>query len=169
MTHARGIGNSSSAAFALILMLLSQACMAIELIGSIVPPFPEGWKDESGACISISLGTDRICEYSIGTLRADGTLIAYIGKSAPRVDPKKGRSLVTDQLSFPRIPRGHDIVFANCERDGKRDETVLALVKTTKTEWWSQVLSAYRADLNTGRFEKIPTKGIRCLNEGWGV
>lgn len=158
-----------AAMLGLVLMLLSRACMATDLIGSIVPPFPEGWKDDGGACISKSLGTDKICDYSIGVLRAPKKLLLYIGKSSQRVDPKKARWIVTDQISFDQLPPGHHVAFALCERRGELDETILAVVKTTDTEWYTDLRSAYKANLNTGRFEKIPPKGIRCLNEGWGA
>jgi len=57
----------------------------------------------------------------------------------------------------------------SCERDGTRDETIIAIVKTTDTEWYDTVRSAFRANLSTGRFEERPPRGCGCRNEGWGV
>lgn len=151
------------------LMALASACVANDITGTIVPPFPEGWKDHGGACISSSLGPNNNCDYSIGVLERPGQLILYIGKSAPRIDPKKARWLVTDQMPYPKAPTGFQVVYSFCERDGKPDETIIAIVKTTDTEWYTTVRLAYRANLSTGRFEKTSTKGVRCLNEGWGV
>jgi len=155
--------------FCLFLTLLSHPCKATNLIGSIVPPYPVEWKSQGGACIGGSLGIERSCDYSIGIIEKSGQLHMYFGKSAPRIDPKKARWFVTDQMLYPKTPAGFHVVYGLCERDGKSDETIIAIVKTTDTEWYTNVKSAYRANLSTGRFEKTSIKGIRCVNEGWGV
>jgi len=161
--------NTVRAIIGACLVLIANACLAGDITGSIVPPFPEGWKDQGGACIGSSLGHDKICEYSIGVVEEGSQLVLYIGKSAPRIDPKKARWLVTDQMPYPKTPAGLRVVFADCERDGRPDETIIAIVKTTDTEWYNTVRSAFRANLTTGRFETTSTKGVRCRNEGWGV
>lgn len=144
------------------LMFLAGSCVANELTGTIVPPFPTGWKDHGGACLDG-------CNYNIGVLEKPGQLILYMGKSAPRVDPKKARWLVTDQMPFPKTPTGFEVVYSLCERNREPDETIIAVVKTIEAEWYTTVKLAYRANLSTGRFEKTTTKGVRCLNDGWGV
>ena len=151
------------------LMLLAGACVAGDLTGTIVPPFPDGWKYQGGACVASSLGIERSCDYSIGVVEKDNHLVLYFGKSAPRIDPKKARWLVSDQMPYPEAPSGFHVVYGLCERNGKPDETIIAIVKTTDTEWSTVVRSAYRANLDTGRFEKTYIKGLRCRNEGWGV
>ena len=148
--------------FSLSVMLLASPSKANDIIGTIVPPYPEKWRDQGGACIAS-------CDYSIGVLEKSNRLFLYFGKSAPRTDPKKARWLVTDQMPYPKTPPGFQVVYGLCERDGKPDDTIIAIVKTTDAEWYTTVRSAYRANFNTGRFEKISTKGVRCQNEGWGV
>jgi hypothetical protein len=150
-------------------MSLVGACVAGDFTGTIVPPFPEEWKDQGGACISGSLGIKRTCDYSIGVVKKDNRLVLYFGKSAPRTDPKKARWLVTDQMPYPEAPSGFQVVYGLCQRNGNPDETIIAIVKTTDTKWYTVIRSAYRANLDTGRFEKVSIKGLRCSNEGWGV
>lgn len=150
------------------LTLLSAAGNAENLVGSTVPPYPAGFRDGGGACISRALDKN-VCEYSLGILRKRGAHLLYLGKSAPRIDPKKARWTVTDQLSIKDIPNGHDISFGLCELNGVQDEAILAVVKITNTDWFTHVHSAYKVNLTTERFEKIPAKGIRCFNEGWGA
>jgi hypothetical protein len=159
----------NAACLGLSLTLLCSASNADSLVGSVVPPYPEGFRDAGGACISKSLGDKDMCLYSLGILRRRGTTLLYIGKSAPRIDPKKARWTVTDQLAFQNLPQGHDVSYGLCEQNGVQDETILAIVRITNTDWYSQIHSAYKVNLATGRFEKIDTKGIRCLNEGWGA
>lgn len=149
--------------------MFASVCGADNIVGSIVPPFPDGWKDEVGSCITDNFGHDNICEYSIGIVKEASQLILYIGRATSRIDPKKARWLVTDQMPYPNLPKGFHVVIALCERNGRLDETIVATVKTTDTEWYSIVHSAFRANLTTGRFETTTTKGVRCRNEGWGV
>lgn len=150
-------------------LLLVGTCVAGDLTGTIVPPFPDGWKDQGGACIAGSLGAEKICDYSIGVVEKDNHLVLFFGKSAPRTDPMKPRWLVTDQMPYPEAPTGFQVVYNQCERNGKPDQTIVAVIKTANTEWYTVVRSAYKANLDTGRFEKISIKGLRCGNEGWGV
>lgn len=161
--------RSILAPLGLTLMLIAGAGRAENLVGSVVPPYPQGFRDGGGACISKALGDKDICQYSLGILRRRGAHLLYLGKAAPRTDPKKARWTVTDQLSIKDIPRGHDLSFGLCEQNGVQDETILAVVKITNTDWYTHVHSAYKVNLTTERFEKIPTKGIRCINEGWGA
>lgn len=149
--------------------MLAAACAANDITGAVVPSFPGGWQYHGDACIGASLSRNKSCDYSIGVLEKPGQLILYIGKSATRIDPKKVRWIVTDQMPYARTPTGFQVVYSLCERNGKADETIIAIVKTTDTEWYTNVRFSYRANLSTGRFEKTSTKGVRCLNEGWGV
>jgi len=126
---ARGLVRAIARILGLGLMTLASACVANDITGTIVPPFPEGWKDQGGACIGSSLGPNSSCDYSIGVLEKPGQLILYIGKSAPRIDPKKAHWLVTDQIPYPKTPTGFQVVYSLCERDGKPDETIIAIVK----------------------------------------
>ena len=148
--------------FNLVLMLFASTCTATETIGSVVPPFPKGWQHEGGSCVAD-------CNFSIGELRAPNGLAFFLGKSAQRVDPNKPRWLVLDLMPYPKTPKGYQVVYSLCERDGNSDETIIAIVKTTDTEWYSTVFRAYKANLNAGRFETTSTKGVRCLNDGWGL
>jgi hypothetical protein len=151
------------------LLLFAGTCIAGDLIRTIVPPFPDGWKDQGGACIAGSLGVEKSCDYSIGVVKKDNHRFLYFGKSAPRTDPKKARWFVTDQMPYPKAPTGFQVVYGLCERNSRRDDTIIAVVKTTDTEWHTVVRSAYKANLETGLFEKISIKGLRCGNEGWGL
>ena len=151
------------------LLLLAGTCVAGNLKGIIVPPFPDGLKDQGGACIAGSLGIEKICDYSIGVVEKDNHLVLYFGKSAPHTDPKKARWLVTDQMPYPEAPTGFQVVYGLCEKNKKPDQTIIAVVKTSDTEWYTVVRAAYKANLDTGRFEKTSNKGLRCGNEGWGI
>lgn len=161
--------NTKTSFLCLLLMLPSYTCQASNLIGRIVPPYPDEWISQGGACIAGKLGIKRSCDYSIGILKNLDQLHIFFGKSAPRINPKKARWFVTDLMPYPKTPAGFHVVYGFCERDGSPDASIIAVVKTTDSEWFSNVQTAYRANMNTGRFEESSIKGVRCRNEGWGV
>jgi hypothetical protein len=141
------------------------------IIGTIVPPYPDGWKGKLGACISHSLGTERICDFSVGISESTNGSIVYVGRKVSLPQAKDAQWLVTDAVIMPSIPAEHYIASSVCQRNRNQDETIVAVVKPPKkeVEWHNKVYVAYKVNLNTGRFEKISSKGIRCLNEGWGL
>jgi len=60
--------------------------------------------------------------------------------------------------------------MTTCESDGKKDETIVAVVRgIEEEEWLEDVLWARRFDLDTQKFVEQPSRGLRCLNEGWGL
>ena len=115
------------------------------------------------------LGFERICDYSVGVLQSPSGLRLYVGKSAPKIEAKKARWLVTDEMIHPPMPPNHQLVYGVCRLNGKKDDTILAVVRNQKVEWYKDIYIAYRVDLSSGRFEKIQTKGIECLNDYWGA
>lgn len=152
----------------LCFFLLSRTSVAGELIGTIVPPFPDGWNELSGACISEISSMESTCAYSISIEKdSNNQRTILFGKSMPRIDQAIPRWLIIDQMPYPRVPLGFHISYGECETNGNRDQSIIAVVQTTNTEWYTIVRQAYRANLNSGRLEKISTHGIRCRNEGW--
>lgn len=155
--------------FFTVLLLFNGACIASEISGTIVPPFPERWKNLGGACIAASLGVDKYCDYSIGVLENVKQRILYFGKLVPNSNAKKAQWLIIDEMSYPVTQLGFQVIYGLCERNRKIDETIIATVKSTDTEWYTTVKLAYRANLKTEHIEKISINEIRCLNEGWGL
>jgi hypothetical protein len=144
-----------------LLALTCQAGQSADLIGTVIPPYPAGWKHLGGACLTYR----ETCDFAISDLKSPSATYVVIGKSARSNDPREPRWLVTDILQ-PRVPAGHHIESADCRLNGKIDGTILAVVKTTDTEWFKNVLVAYRVKLPAGRFEKISTKGVQCARLG---
>ena len=156
------------AALVICFVAFAGTAVAGDLTGKFVPPYPEGWKDKGGACIADGLGPGKSCDYSIGIVEKNSQLILILGKSAPKINPKKARWLVTDQMPYPKTPQDFHVDFGHCEVNGQLDATIIAIVKTTNTEWYTTVRTAFRANLTTERFEAVPIMGIRCINAGWG-
>lgn len=141
-------------------LLLAATSQAASLTGTMIPPFINGWQDRGGACVAD-------CAYTIGDVQKGTRRLLYFGKATTRIDPDKARWLVLDEMVYPRAT-GQHVVYGSCQYKGVADETLIALVKTADTEWLSAKV-AYRANITTHQFQKIPPKGIRCANEGWGL
>ncbi len=141
------------------------------LIGQKVPPYPEGSFSQAGACITGHLGYERMCEYSIGILETDKKEI--VGLLAKRSLKKKEDDpntwIVTDHINYPDIQKGYWFAFGTCRINEKRDETVVAIVKNTETEYQQAHGWAQKINLESGKFEKINPSLVTCFNEGWGL
>ncbi len=141
------------------LMSLAGTCMAGgNLTGTLVPPYPDGWNEQGGTCIGG--GSAEVCAYSIGVVEKDGRQVLYLAKSERPSASREALWLVTDQMPYPYAPEGFEVVYGMCERNGKHDDTIVAVVKTDDEEWYTVVHSAYKANLATGRFERTPTWGV---------
>jgi hypothetical protein len=145
-----------------LLLFVCQPGKSADLIGTIVPPYPTGWRDLGGGCLTY----ERTCDFALSQLQSQVATYMVVGKAAPRIDPRKARWVVTDSLQL-KVPSGHHIEFADCRLNGESDGTILTVVKTTDAEWFKNVVVAYRVGLPAGRFQKISTKGIQCANVGW--
>lgn len=156
----------------LTLLVLPGMVYASDLVGTEIPPYPAGLDESGGACVADSLGTEHICDYSIGTLANDKEEPAYIyaGKFLRNDDKGLAYWKVTDALPQARLAEGHYIAFASCSEDGKADSTLFAEVTGGDAESYKgkDVVWAYRLDLKTEKFVKLDTQHIECVNEGWG-
>ncbi len=154
----------------LAILFATPAC-ADDLIGSIIPPYPADLKETSGACIAGSLGSERICDFSIGVLADSKGKHRFVYGASHTGRNEKGNALwrVTDAFPYPSLPIGQIISIATCTDNGKSDETIVAAVSAVDAEWYEKVFWARRYDFESGKFVSHPPKNVRCLNEGWGL
>jgi len=151
--------------------ILPAAALADGIVGTTVPPYPAGLTSEQGACVAQTLGLASECDFSVGILEDTSSVPKSIvgARLAGRDESGRARWTVTDALPYPVLPEGYFLAIASCETDGKKDETIVAVVRATETEWLADVLWARRYDLGTAKFVEQPLPGVRCLNEGWGL
>jgi hypothetical protein len=77
---------------------------------------------------------------------------------------------VTDELLIPPIGRDHVLTF-----DCKPPQTnvfikIFAVVRPNfRKEQWRDVRQAWEVKLHDGTISPFPTKGVACLNEGYGA
>jgi hypothetical protein len=153
--------------------LIPAAALADGLVGSTIPPYPAGLVSEQGACIAGTLGrVARECEFSIGILEDASSIpqTLFSARLAGRDDKGRARWTITDVVPYPVLPEGYFLAMTTCESDGKKDEKIVAVVRASEEdEWLEDVLWARRYDLDTQKFVEQPIRGVRCLNEGWGL
>lgn len=76
------------------------------------------------------------------------------------------RSVVYDVIETTNIPKNYEINIATCRKNKTNNIEIIALVKMTNTEYFSQVSKAWRCNRDKMRFEYLDKKNIDCLNEG---
>jgi hypothetical protein len=151
--------------------LLATTAGAAELLGSTVPPYPDGLIEQSGACIAQSRGLEHECDYSIAVVGSEeGKPSVIVGtRMVGRDDEQKARWVVTDTLPYPDISEGYLLTIASCQVDGKDDQTIVAVVLNAEEEWLETLSWARRFDMSKEKFVEQPTAGIRCRNEAAGL
>ena len=152
--------------------LVPAAALADGLVGSTIPPYPAGLAAYARRVHRASLqGAADECDFSIGILEdSSGLPITLFGaRIAGHDDAGRARWTITDALPYPALPEGYLLAIATCESDGKKDETIVAAVRVTEDEWLADVIWARRYAVGTEKFVEHPGRGVRCLNEGWGL
>jgi hypothetical protein len=147
------------------------AALADGLVGSTIPPYPMGLLHTQGACIARAFEGADECDFSIGILEdSSGLPVTLFGaRIAGHDDAGRARWTVTDALPYPALPEGYLLAIATCESDGRKDETIVAAVRAADTEWLADVIWARRYAEGTEKFVEQSGRGVRCLNEGWGL
>jgi hypothetical protein len=156
-------------------LLVSSPPPPPELVGQVVPPYPEGLQDIGGSCVSDSVDPAHVCDYAITLLAstplADGAApeprYVIAGKMAGRDGP---RALwqVTDAVPYPRVAPGYYLQFGTCRLQGRNDARVAAIVRQHGMQTWlDDVAWAGLLELPAGRFTVLDTRAVDCINEAY--
>ncbi|MEL1263565.1 hypothetical protein [Pseudoxanthomonas putridarboris] len=156
-------------------LLASTGSPGAELVGRVVPPYPDGLQDVGGSCVSDSSDPLRVCEYAI-TLLASAPVDAP-GEPEPRYliagrmagrEGAHARWQVTDAVPYPDAVPGYYLQFGTCRLDGQDDSRVAAIVRQHgMQEWLKDIAWAGRIELPAGRFTVLDAKAVDCINEAY--
>lgn len=160
----------------LLSLALPQIAGAVELVGKIMPPYPEGLREVGGACLSDSTDAAHVCDYSIGLL-ADASedadaepLMRYV--TAGRLVGREGPMAlwkITDAQAYPGAAKGFFWQAGTCRVDRIDDPKVIAVVRQGPVqEYLTDIAWARRLDLKSGKFETVDPARVDCINEGYG-
>lgn len=147
---------------------------APQWIGKIVPPFPDGYKSNSGGCVGGGRSAEQVCARSIGTIddSEDRSLNFYAAELVGRIG-NEARWKITDVVAYPKLRRGERVSMSTCVIDGINDPGVIAIVDTAvegadAREMFDAVRWAVKLDRGKGRFVEVKPTEVSCYNEGAG-
>ena len=137
---------------------------AEELVGKRVPPFPDGMYEGGGSCIGV--GSEHPCQRSVSVLMSSkGKKIGfYAAVSDGRDEKGSAYWIVTDVMPYPKVNKGHNLVWGGCRYDGVGDDSVVAVVQNSKRPWLHAAGWAFRVDDTSGKFIKLDTMHVDCVN-----
>jgi len=156
-------------------LLASTPTAAADLVGKVMPPYPDGLEELGGSCVSASTDRARVCDYSVGVLAsppdASGLSVPrYVvaGRLAGRDGPR-ARWEITDAVPYPAGRQDYYLQFGTCRVEGKDDPRVAAIVRQhdTATEWLKDVAWAGRLRLPDARFDVLDARAVDCINEAY--
>ena len=137
--------------------------------GYIVPPYPSGWREQSGGCIGSVDDPGGPCHHSIAVIAdAQSGMRMILGLENMKTfgnDPlwRIVAALESDAL----FDAGVDAVHGTCQLRGVEDGSVVAIVRREAREWLP-AQEAWRFDPYAGRFAPLRNADVRCANEGFG-
>lgn len=145
-------------------------------IGKVAPPYPSGHTELAGSCIADSKPEADPCDASIVVLRDEQSKLRFLlvlrKLHAMNDKPLGGKvpmNLVTDALEADALDDAtSEVATSLCQRNGRDDRAIIAVVPTQRdAEWFTHLSAAWWVDAN-GRFQSIPANEVRCRNEGFG-
>lgn len=125
----------------------------------------KGYEDFGGMMIgSDSEGT----EYGFSHYSTEGSQIIVF--ETVRTVNRKGVYTLIDGLIIANLDDNQYLMYGQCMLDGEEDAFIVAIYESDKLdeENFTNIIKAWRANPEKGRFETIKTKSISCYNEGFG-
>lgn len=74
-----------------------------------------------------------------------------------------------DILEIRGLKKDQGIAYGTCRKDGKPDCEIIAIYKYEDSEYFKNVIKAWRANRKTGQIEPADIQGVDCINDSWGV
>ncbi len=145
----------------------SKSVPAHSIIGSVYRRIDEvvafkGYQEQEGSMLNPT--SDN---YGISRIAKLGYNILVFERIIP--DGIKVRFKLLDTLHIGRLTQRRAVIPVLCDLNKKNDSEIVALVIMDDNEYFTKVIKAWRANKRTNRFERISTKGISCLNDGYGA
>ena len=83
-------------------------------------------------------------------------------------DSTKKTYQILDILEFKNVTAGQVIKTITCREYKAENVEIVALVKYTKSAYLKNVIKAWRFSRDKIRFEKMDSRNVDCMNEGFG-
>ena len=155
-------------ALAMLLFVLPAAATATDLIGTIVPPYPEGTESRMGQCIEDASGD--ICAFSVSTLNAnDGTVVAILAKALSHRVEGTAHWHVLDVHDAPQLEEGQMWAIEECVKDGTPDPATIGIVAYRDMGGWietGETVWAIRFDRESQKLTELDPDAVECILPG---
>ena len=153
---------------------VSAASTAAALIGTIVPPYPEGLSEIGGSCVPGGEGLARACEFSlamVGTPASGSAAMVRYVIASRNTDTARDKPTwqVLDAIDAPALQIGYDLQLGACSLDGQDSPGLIAAVRHGQDERSSDIRWVRRFDTATGKLTDVETARVTCLNTAAGV
>ncbi|MFZ5638454.1 MAG: hypothetical protein ACOY82_17895 [Pseudomonadota bacterium] len=154
----------------------SGASGAAALIGTRVPPYPDGLSEIGGSCVPGGEGIARVCEFGLamvgtGTSASGGAAMVRYVIASKNTDPAADKPTwqVLDAIDAPALQIGYDLQLGACSIDGQDNPGLIAAVRHGQDERSADITWARRFDTATGKLADVETARVSCLNTAAGV
>lgn len=129
---------------------------------------PAGLKWTGGALVSDPYKDDR--QYGLAQVHRGRVQMLWFEFMTHRDSAGTPYWELKDVFVVPRTRRHEKLIYASCFSGGKPDREVVAVVdRRQDAEFYTRVSRAWRANRATEKFEEMPTRGVKCENEGYGM
>ena len=145
---------------------------SVNIVGTVVPPYPQGFDSFEGACIPVTVNPVNACKYTIGILQTsrDDRRVGIFAGVYDRLEQDRVRWKVTDYIAYPDVPDGHTFAPVGCQLNGAEDEAVIAVLESSRdpgTDFaeFGQAVWARKLNVATGKLVQIKPSSVQCLAE----
>lgn len=142
------------------------------IVGTVVPPYPQGFDSFEGICIAGMEDPVNACKYTIGILQTsrDDKGVGIFAGVYDRFEQDRTRWKVTDSIAYPNVPDGHIFTQVGCQLNGAEDETVIAVVDSSRDSGMDpaglgRAVWARKLNVATGKLVEIKPSSVQCLAE----
>ena len=109
-------------------------------------------------------------EYGMTEIHRGTTKMLWFERLTHRDDNGTAYWEVKDVMVLPRLPKKQVFLYAFCLLNDQHDSEIAAVADyDADAQYFTRVRRAWRANRQTEKFEAIPTKGIKCENDGLGL
>lgn len=98
-----------------------------------------------------------------GLQKEDHNLVLF---NTISLDEKRNASYrIIDTLVITNLQPNEYVSIGYCQNEFIDDQEIISVVEETESRFVEKINRAWRANVETGEFEKIPVDGIECWNE----
>lgn len=134
-------------------------------VGTVYDPLPPKVTKAGGALVQHADGAD-IAQYSLAYVDTPTGARIWLDST---ISHKPMSWKVVAELELPSLQKDEQTVYGLCSRNGRLDESIVAIVLYEDKEHFRTIRHAWTARLRAHRFEALPVSGISCSNEGYGA